>query len=83
MKKPEKKIYRPTNRDRLLQTCTYDMLVNMANNAGICPIQAVAGISRETKIRRCYTYVHDGCEQCIQSWLNEDINISTAGKNHC
>lgn len=28
------------NRDKILQTCTYDMLVNMANNTGVCPLQA-------------------------------------------
>ncbi len=51
------------------------MLVNMANNAGVCPLQAVAGISRETKILRCYKYVHDGCcEKCIQNWLNEEFS---------
>ena len=72
-----------TNRERLNNTCTYDVLVDMANNSGICPIQAVAGISREDKIMRCYKYVHDGCEQCIQNWLNEDINNSTASKKHC
>lgn len=69
MKKPEK-----TNRDRLLQTCTYDILVNMANNTGICPLQAVSGIPREDKIMRCYKYINDGCEKCIQEWLNEDFS---------
>ena len=66
------------NRDRLLGTCTYDMLVDMANNSGVCPIQAVAGISRENKIMRCYEHVHDGCEKCIQEWLNEEFSTENS-----
>ena len=62
------------NRDKLSQTCTYDMLVNMATNSGICPLQAVAGISRETKILRCYKHINGGCEKCIQEWLNEEFS---------
>lgn len=83
MKKPEKKIYRPTNRDKLSQTCTYDILVNIANNVGVCPLQAVANISRVEKARRCFMHVHEGCEQCVQEWLNEDFNFSTGGKKNC
>lgn len=69
------------NRDKILNTCTYDMLVDMLHNTGMCPLQAVAGISRETKILRCYEYVHDCCEKCIQKWLNEEV--STAFSNKC
>lgn len=68
------------NRDKLSQTCTYDMLVNMANNSGICPLQVVAGISRETKILRCYKYINDGCEKCIQKWLNEEFSTDFSRK---
>lgn len=69
------------NRDKLSQTCTYDMLVNMATNSGICPLQAVADISRESKILRCYKYVHDGsCEKCIQEWLNEEFSTDFSRK---
>ena len=54
------------------------MLVDMANNSGVCPIQAVAGISRENKIMRCYEHVHDGCEKCIQEWLNEEFSTENS-----
>lgn len=68
------------NRDKILKTCTYDMLVNMLHNTRMCPLQAVAGISRETKILRCYKHVHDGCEKCIQHWLNEDVSTDFSNK---
>lgn len=68
------------NRDKLLNTCIYDILVYMANNSGICPLQAVGGISREAKIIRCYKYVHDGCEECVQSWLNEEVSTEFSYK---
>ena len=68
------------NRDKISKTCTYDMLVAMLHNTGMCPLQAVAGISRETKILRCYKYLHDGCEKCIQNWLNEDISTDFSNK---
>ena len=71
------------NREQLNNTCTYDILVNMANNVGICPLQAVAGIPREEKIMRCFNHIQGGCEPCIQQWLNEDINNSTVSKKRC
>lgn len=61
------------NRERLAQTCIYDLLVSIEKNVGICPLQAV-GLSRDNKIIRCYSYVKDGCEICIQNWLNESEN---------
>lgn len=59
------------NRDKILKTNEYDMLMDIEKNTGICPIRAVAGITREEKIERCCTFVHEGCEVCVQSWLNE------------
>lgn len=49
----------------------YDFMKAVEQNTGICPIRAVAGISQEQKIKRCYTYVKTGCNGCIQNWLNE------------
>jgi len=68
------------NRDKyILQRNEYDMLVSMANNTGVCPLQAVAGISIETKLLRCYKYVRDGCcEKCIQNWLNEEFSTESS-----
>lgn len=68
------------NRDKISKTCTHDMLVTMLHNTGMCPLQAVAGISRETKILRCYKYLNDGCEKCIQDWLNEDVSTDFSNK---
>jgi hypothetical protein len=68
------------NREMISKTCTYDNLVNMLHNTGMCPLQAVAGISRETKILRCYKYIHDGCEKCIQNWLNEEVSTDFSNK---
>ena len=60
------------NRDRyILKRNEYDLLMTIESNTGICPIRAVAGIAREEKNERCCTYVHEGCEVCVQSWLNE------------
>jgi len=50
----------------------YDLMMAIENNTGTCPIRAVAGISREEKIMRCYKYVHSGCKKCTQNWLNEE-----------
>lgn len=67
-----------TNREKLNNTCTYDVLVKMANK-GTCPLQVIAGISRESKILRCCKYVHDGCcEKCIQNWLNEEFSTENS-----
>ena len=59
------------NRDKILKTNEYDLLMDIEKNTGICPIRAVAGITRDEKLERCCIYVHEGCEVCVQSWLNE------------
>lgn len=64
-----------TNRDKyILKKNEYDLMMNILQNTTVCPIRAVAGISTEEKIERCYKYVHDGCEECIQKWLNEEAS---------
>lgn len=62
------------NREKYFtKQCEYDLMMNIERNTGSCPIRAVAGISREEKIMRCFRYVHDGCSKCIQNWLNEEV----------
>ena len=66
-----------TNRDRyIIKRNEYDLMCAVEKNTGICPIRAVAGISREEKIMRCYRYAKESCEACIQNWLNEEENKS-------
>ena len=69
------------NRDKILQTCPYDMLMAIEKHTHICPIHIAVGLSRENKIMRCSKYVHTGCEQCVQDWLNEDF--STDFSHNC
>ena len=60
------------NRDRyILKRNEYDLLMAIEANTGICPIRTVAGITREEKLERCCTYIHEGCGICVQHWLNE------------
>ena len=62
-----------TNRDRyILKVNEYDLMMKISENAHICPIHAIKGLSPEEKIQRCYKYMKDGCDKCIQSWLNEE-----------
>ena len=69
------------NRDRyILHRNEYDLMLDIEKNTGICPIRTVAGISKEEKIMRCFGYVHDGCEVCVQEWLNEEENMNINGK---
>ena len=60
------------NREAITQQCIYDLLMKVEKNAAICPIHAVVGLTRYDKIMRCYKYVNDGCEKCVQEWLNEE-----------
>ena len=69
------------NRDRfILHRNEYDLMLDIEKNTGICPIRAVEGIKREEKILRCVSYVHGGCEVCVQEWLNEEENMNINGK---
>lgn len=70
-----------TNRERyILKRNEYDLMLCIEENTGICPIRAVAGISRQEKILRCCRYVHDNCEVCSADWLNEEENMNINGK---
>lgn len=61
-----------TNRARFLQTNEYDLLIRMQYNLFdaaltkkyICVLEGIDGRERECD--------PDGCEQCIQKWLNEE-----------
>ena len=62
-----------SNRDKyLLKVNEFDLMDKIKENTGMCPIHAIKKLSREEKIMRCYKYVHDGCEKCVQDWLNEE-----------
>lgn len=63
-----------TNRDKYItKRNESDLMIAINQNTGICPIRAVAGISQEKKLERCFTHVKTGCNGCIQSWLNEEV----------
>ena len=67
------------NRDHyILQKNEFDIMMDIEKNTNTCPIRAIAGISRETKIMRCYNYRHEGCDKCVQKWLNEDFSTENS-----
>jgi hypothetical protein len=47
-------------------------MCSILDNTTACPIRAVAGISKEEKVKRCLEHVREGCKACIQAWLNEE-----------
>lgn len=60
-----------TNRERyILNQAPYDLMLAIERNTGTCPIRAVAGISRDEKIRLCSICAENECEQCVMEWLN-------------
>lgn len=61
------------NRDKyLVNRNEYDLMTSIEENTGICPIRAISGISKESKVTRCTKYAKAGCKECIQAWLNEE-----------
>lgn len=61
------------NRDKyLVNRNEYDLMTAIEENTGICPIRAISGISKESKVARCKKYAKAGCKKCVQSWLNEE-----------
>lgn len=63
------------NRDKYFtQKNEYDLMMDIEKNTNTCPIRVIAGISREAKIMRCYNYRHEGCDKCVQKWLNEEFS---------
>lgn len=68
------------NRERLLKTSTYDTLVEMNKNLNSpvyngdvkCIMDALIGDEKEV-CNRCMDVGGIGhCEECIQTWLNEE-----------
>ncbi len=61
------------NREKyLINISEFDLMSSIEENTGVCPIRAVAGISRVEKAERCLRFVHEGCKSCAQAWLNEE-----------
>lgn len=61
------------NRDKyIIKANEYDMMLAIEKNTCICPIRAVAGILSHEKLERCYRHRKDGCEECVQEWLDEE-----------
>jgi hypothetical protein len=61
------------NRTRyIIHRNEYDLMCSILDNTTACPIRAVAGISKEEKVKRCLERVREGCKACIQAWLNEE-----------
>lgn len=60
-----------TNRQRLLNSCEYDLLLNAQkvldeSGSSVCVLELL-GMKRSEMISRCSGL----CELCIQRWLNE------------
>ena len=62
-----------TNRDKLLKSSEYDVLLRMNDNLrafnSSCVMIGLIGYDK--KVTRCYEYKCK-CDQCIQSFLNEE-----------
>lgn len=60
------------NREKyFIKANEYDIMKAINQNTGICPIRAVAGITTGEKLHRCSLHIGEGCNNCIQDWLNE------------
>lgn len=61
------------NRDKLMQQSMYDFLCKMNANlrafSSTCVMIGLIGYDK--KVIRCYEYKCK-CDQCLQSWMNED-----------
>lgn len=63
-----------TNRQKLLGHSEYDTLVKMNENLlapGSNPYQCIVEVLEGHSIWPC---PHETCEECIQKWLNEEVN---------
>ena len=58
-----------TNRQKFFQkTNEYDLMLRMQKNAhGACPISIITGDFAKDCEQQ------ESCEQCIQQWLNEEV----------
>lgn len=62
-----------TNREKILKTNIYDLMMTIANrleNGDICPIKLISGQYNYSRCKK-YSYV---CGQCIQKWLNQEAD---------
>ena len=68
-----------TNREHILQTDVYDVLMMMSRNLDSmnehritpnCIVEQIAGESQRFRCVQNYNALQ-GCESCLQAWLNE------------
>lgn len=54
-----------TNREKyFLRRDEYDIMMQISENTGECPIDIITGQPHDCKGREC--------DQCVQDWLNEE-----------
>ena len=76
-----------TNRDYILKTCPYDIIVNLNKSIIYDDYKCIIETLKDTRIyiretdgerARCINSLErkhfKNCEQCIQRWLNEERN---------
>ena len=67
------------NRDNLYKTCMYDLIIEVAERAAICPIVLFSGFIPESYNVKCE--IPSDCKDCVQNWLNEEVK-TIGGKNN-
>lgn len=58
------------NHKRLILTCPYDLMMKVAERAGMCPIVLFSGFIPDKYNIKCE--IPSDCEECVQKWLNEE-----------
>jgi hypothetical protein len=63
------------NRDKLRQTATYDLLMDLNESIRsrdyYCVLECITGEYQYIDHDRCLTREHD-CGKCLQKWINEE-----------
>lgn len=61
-----------TNREKLLKTNIYDLMMTIRRNGHkFCPIE-IAGMAKPKCLPSIYGLAQTNCEKCIQKWLNQE-----------
>ena len=62
-----------TNREKILKTSEYDLLVKMnAYNETHKDACILDMLTNGATVNRCWDNFVGGCEECIAAWLNEE-----------
>lgn len=62
-----------TNREKILKTNIYDLMMKVASKTDFCPIILFGDVCPERIDNDVDCRIPSDCKDCVQRWINEEV----------